>query len=169
MSTSRKIALTGVFLLGLFDIAVGIVRVVTVANVSYVDQSWGEEPAVEWILTETSVAIIVACLPICPPIFRKALPVNMRSFHKNSNNSSQHNKKGYYQSREDHFQLVGNLSMGKNTAITKGSLKRSPSNSDVDAISDHNLQDIQDSESGHVHVKQGFSVERQEAAREPWV
>ncbi|KAL9078854.1 MAG: hypothetical protein Q9157_002224 [Trypethelium eluteriae] len=159
MSTSRKIALTGVFLLGLFDIAVGIVRVVTVVNVSYVDQSWGEEPAVEWILTETGVAIVVACLPICPPIFRKALPASMRSFHKHSNNSFQGNKKGYYQSQEDHFQLVGNLSGGKNTAFAKGPVGRSTSESEGDANSDGVVQGTGDPEMGRVRVQQTFAVE----------
>ena len=150
MSTSRKLALTGVFLLGLFDIIVGIVRVITVESVSYKDQSYDEEPSVEWIRAETSIAIIVACLPICPSILRKALPRSMRSFHKRSRDSSK-DRREIHPSHDDQLQLVESAWPHTSKVSTSGLNGSARSDSDVEALSNGALS-LQKPDDNVVHV-----------------
>ncbi len=79
MPRSNKIAVTLIFGLGIFDIGVGIGRLVTVLQVQEADFTWTEVPALEWLAIEPSIAIIVACLCVCKPLLDKLLP---KGWHK---------------------------------------------------------------------------------------
>ena len=91
---SGKLALTSIFGLGIFDIGVGVARLVTVLQVDEKDPTWSEVPALQWLAIEPSIAIIVACLIVCRPLMEKLRPSN---WWRNP-------KRG--QSRDDHIMLV---------------------------------------------------------------
>lgn len=75
---SSKIALTFIFGLGIFDIGVGIGRLVTVLQVDIKDPTWTEVPALSWLAVEPSIAILVACLCVCRPLLEFLLPRRFR-------------------------------------------------------------------------------------------
>ena len=53
------------------DIAISIVRITTVVNVDLADITYTDYPSQIWSLVEVSVAIIVACLPVCRTIIER--------------------------------------------------------------------------------------------------
>ena len=75
MPRSNKIALTVIFGLGIFNIGVGVARLVTILQVQEQDITWTEVLALEWLGIEPSVAIIVACLCVCRPLMEKFFPL----------------------------------------------------------------------------------------------
>ena len=77
MPKFNKIALTGVFALGLVDIAIGVARVISVIQIDLDDPTWSEVEAIEWILIEPSVAITCISLPICRPLLQKLFPARL--------------------------------------------------------------------------------------------
>lgn len=87
----RKIALTLLFALGIFDIIVGIVRVVTITRVDFVDFTYSEVPALQWLLVEPAVAILCASLPTIRPlvetVFSEAFFSRLRSLTRRSRSS----------------------------------------------------------------------------------
>lgn len=98
---SSKIALTLIFGLGIFDIGVGIGRLVTVLQVDEKDFTWTEVPALEWLAIEPSIAIIiVACLCVCRPLLEQLLPNRWRQTLASSSRSK----------RDDHIKLVSGKS-----------------------------------------------------------
>lgn len=90
---SNKVALTCIFGLGIFDIGVGVGRVITVLQVDPNDFTWTEVPALQWLAIEPSIAIIVACLCVCRPLLEKVLPRSWRRLPSG-------------RSGEDHIKLV---------------------------------------------------------------
>lgn len=86
MSTRQKVAISGTFLLGALVVVSGIVRTVfsfRAAKTPQYDATYYAAPAVYWSLTETSLAVVSACLPTLLPIFRgfslKSLLHSLRS------------------------------------------------------------------------------------------
>ncbi|KAL9039470.1 MAG: hypothetical protein Q9180_002510, partial [Flavoplaca navasiana] len=78
MPRSNKVALTCIFGLGIFDIGVGVGRVITILQVDPQDFTWTQVPALQWLAIEPSIAIIVACLCVCRPLLEKILPKRRR-------------------------------------------------------------------------------------------
>ena len=78
MPRSNKVALTLIFGLGIFDIGVGIGRVVTILQVNEEDFTWTQVPALQWLAIEPSIAIVVACMCVCRPLLEKLLPTSWR-------------------------------------------------------------------------------------------
>lgn len=74
MPRSSKVAISLIFGLGIFDIGVGVGRLVTVLQVKEQDFTWTETPALEWLAIEPSIAILVACLCVCRPLMEKLWP-----------------------------------------------------------------------------------------------
>jgi hypothetical protein len=60
----HKIALSGVFLLGVFVVVAAIVRVVVISRLAIVDITWEFVDAALWTAAEPSVAVTSASLPI---------------------------------------------------------------------------------------------------------
>ncbi|KAI4266652.1 MAG: hypothetical protein L6R38_008621 [Xanthoria sp. 2 TBL-2021] len=78
MPRSNKVALTCIFGLGIFDIGVGVGRMITILQVDPQDFTWTQVPALQWLAIEPSIAIIVACLCVCRPLLEKILPKRCR-------------------------------------------------------------------------------------------
>ena len=99
MLRSSKIAISLVFGLGIFDIGVGIGRLVTVLQVKEDDFTWTEVPALELLAIEPSIAITVACLCVCRPLMDNLLPKSWR-------HTFSPKKKSGNLPREDYIKLV---------------------------------------------------------------
>jgi len=78
MPRTSKIAITLIFGLGIFDIGVGVGRLVTVLQVDEQDFTWSEAPALQWLTIEPSIAIVVACLCVCRPLMENLWPRRWR-------------------------------------------------------------------------------------------
>jgi hypothetical protein len=78
MPRRHKIALTLIFGLGILTITSGIVRVITILQVSASDPTWTEIHALQWLAIEPSIAIVVTCMPVCRPLLEKLMPKNLR-------------------------------------------------------------------------------------------
>lgn len=77
MPRSNRVALTCIFGLGIFDIGVGVGRVITILQVDE-DFTWSQTPALQWLAIEPSIAIVVSCLCVCRPLLEKLLPKSWR-------------------------------------------------------------------------------------------
>lgn len=95
MPRSNKVALTCIFGLGIFDIGVGVGRVITILQVDENDFTWSEVPALEWLAVEPSIAIVVSCMCVCRPLLERHLPKRWRL------------TTGSGRAGEDHIKLVG--------------------------------------------------------------
>ncbi|KAK0507627.1 hypothetical protein JMJ35_010150 [Cladonia borealis] len=73
MPLATKAGLSMIFALGIFDIAISIVRITTVVNVDLTDVTYTDSSSQIWSLVEISVAIIVACLPVCRTVIERAI------------------------------------------------------------------------------------------------
>lgn len=97
MPRSNKVALTCIFGLGIFDIGVGVGRVITILQVDK-DFTWSEAPALQWLAIEPSIAIVVSCMCVCRPLLERLLPKSWRLTSSSG------------RSGEDHIRLVGGKS-----------------------------------------------------------
>ncbi|KAL8854181.1 MAG: hypothetical protein Q9198_010935, partial [Flavoplaca austrocitrina] len=70
MEQSKKIAVTGVFLLGSFVCVASAIRFYYLEQIDRWDPTWGNVNSLIWTNIEPSVGIICACLPIMAPILR---------------------------------------------------------------------------------------------------
>jgi len=70
---SKKLTLTGIFLLGSFVVVVSIIRATYVSAVSLTDGSWADSYSAMWSVVETCLAIVAACLPVLRPVFNKVM------------------------------------------------------------------------------------------------
>jgi len=75
LSTRRKIAITGVFLVGSFVVVTGIIRIVRYAKNDVTSNFIGD---VLWVNIHTGTAIISASLPTLRPLFTQAWGLYMR-------------------------------------------------------------------------------------------
>lgn len=71
VSRSRKLALSGVFLLGAFVCGISLYRISTLPLIDPNDITWSNTFAGVWTAIEGSVGVIVACLPSLMPIWRR--------------------------------------------------------------------------------------------------
>lgn len=140
MPRSNKVAVSFIFGLGIFDIGVGVARLVTVLQVDEQDISWTEVPALEWLAIEPSIAITVACMCVCRPLLEKYL---VRSWRQTFTGRRQ----GY----DDHIQLVSSkhVTVGSTADTTKVS-----SAGDITA-SQEAPEELQN---GTVHVRRDIIV-----------
>ncbi|KAL9602097.1 MAG: hypothetical protein Q9219_002093 [cf. Caloplaca sp. 3 TL-2023] len=74
MRLSTKLALSTIFALGIFDIIVSIIRITYVTEVNFEDVTAEDYRAQVWTVVEISVAIILACLPLCRVVVQHFLP-----------------------------------------------------------------------------------------------
>ena len=65
---TQKISLTLLFSLGMLDIIVAIIRVVTVININFSDLTYSGVDAAVWSSAEPTIAITVACGMCCKPV-----------------------------------------------------------------------------------------------------
>jgi len=89
---SSKVAPSLIFELGILDIGAGIGRLVTISQVDEKDPAWSEVPALQWLATEPSIAIIVACLMVCRPLMEKLGPASWRQSSRKSHVNKDHIK-----------------------------------------------------------------------------
>ncbi|KAL9097922.1 MAG: hypothetical protein Q9165_000248 [Trypethelium subeluteriae] len=91
MSVKRKLAVSGVFALGLVDISAAIARAVEISKLSERNITETIVAAEIWTYTEVGIAIIVACLPPCGVFFHKRrqqrTPQSSHSFKLSSRSS----------------------------------------------------------------------------------
>ena len=62
------------------DIIVSIVRITQVVHVNLSDVTYADYPAQIWTVVEVSVAIIIACLPVCRTVIERFLRLSLRLF-----------------------------------------------------------------------------------------
>ncbi|KAM0332420.1 hypothetical protein ACHAQA_002700 [Verticillium albo-atrum] len=81
LSTIHKLAITGIFSLGIFVTAISIVRLVNILDVDLTspDVTWNFVGAIVWTNTEANCAIIACCLPSLRPILNLALRGTIKS------------------------------------------------------------------------------------------
>lgn len=139
MPRRNKIAITCIFGLGIFDIGVGVARLVTVLQVDEEDFTWTQVPALIWLSIEPSIAIIVACLCVCRPLMEELLPKRWRRSFRSTSRLG-----------EDHIKLVG----GKNgTAHSSGAVGNF-----TGAGSTGSQNDPEEVANGAVHVRKDIIV-----------
>ncbi|KAL8659359.1 MAG: hypothetical protein Q9226_000479 [Calogaya cf. arnoldii] len=91
LNRSKKIAVSGVFLLGSFVCVASIVRFYYLEQISRNDPTWGNVNSGIWTTVESSIGIISACLPIMAPILRTkvvAVATSVFCFKKSSQTSN---------------------------------------------------------------------------------
>lgn len=71
VSRSKKLALSGVFVLGAFVCTIALYRISTLPLINPNDITWSNTFAGLWTAIEGSVGVIVACLPSLMPIWRR--------------------------------------------------------------------------------------------------
>lgn len=75
MSTTHKIGISGMFLLGALTVGAGIAKlvvwnkIVQELDVGFLDISYRNTPMVYWAMIESSLGIVGACLPMFRPLF----------------------------------------------------------------------------------------------------
>ncbi|PYH70164.1 uncharacterized protein BO88DRAFT_480337 [Aspergillus vadensis CBS 113365] len=74
MSTGTKVALYGIFGVGLFISAITIIRIHVLTTVDFTDLSYSMIWAAFWSVTEPALAITNACVPMMRPVFKAAFP-----------------------------------------------------------------------------------------------
>ncbi|EAL84358.1 hypothetical protein KXW98_008582 [Aspergillus fumigatus] len=74
MSTATKLALYGIFGLGLFISAITIIRIRVLTTVDFFDLPYSMIWAAFWSVTEPALANLNACVPMLRPVFKAAFP-----------------------------------------------------------------------------------------------
>ena len=143
MPRSSKIAISLIFSLGIFDIGVGVGRLITVLKVDERDFTWTEVPALEWIAVEPSIGILVACLCVCRPLMEKLWP--KRWMHAFSS------RKSGKTTGEDHIHLVN----GQNGIIHGSTRVVIGTGVDSNLVSE---VDFEEPQKNAVHVRKDVSV-----------
>lgn len=69
----HRLSLCGVFALGILDIIVSIVRVVSTLKIDFEDFTWSGVSAIEWALVEPGIAILVASSLVLRPVVDKLI------------------------------------------------------------------------------------------------
>ncbi|KAL8713855.1 MAG: hypothetical protein Q9220_002000 [cf. Caloplaca sp. 1 TL-2023] len=88
MRLATKVALSTIFAIGIFDIIVSIIRITYVTRVDFSDVTYEDYNAQIWTVVEISVAIIIACLPLCRVVIEHCFPV--RLFSSSARKQQQH-------------------------------------------------------------------------------
>lgn len=143
MPRSNKIALTCIFGLGIFDIGVGIGRVVTILQVQPADFTWTEAPALQWLAIEPSIAIVVSCMCVCRPLLDRYLPQRWRL------------ASGSARSGDDHAQLVG----AKPHVVQYDTEIRAGSDLDSTLVSQTELEERPPAKGGGIQVRRDVVVD----------
>ncbi|RAL14713.1 uncharacterized protein BO97DRAFT_441673 [Aspergillus homomorphus CBS 101889] len=73
-STATKLALYGIFGLGLFISAITIIRIRVLTTVNFADLPYSMIWAAFWSVAEPALAILNACVPMMRPVFKAAFP-----------------------------------------------------------------------------------------------
>ncbi|CRK13331.1 Satratoxin biosynthesis SC1 cluster protein 4 like [Verticillium longisporum] len=81
LSAVHRVALTGIFSLGIFVTVISVVRLVNILDVDLAspDVTWNFVGAVVWTNTEANGAIVACCLPSLRPVLSLALRGTVRS------------------------------------------------------------------------------------------
>ncbi|KAF7173264.1 hypothetical protein CNMCM5623_005491 [Aspergillus felis] len=74
MSTATKLALYGIFGMGLFISAITIIRIRVLTTVDFLDLPYSMIWAAFWSVTEPALANLNACVPMLRPVFKAAFP-----------------------------------------------------------------------------------------------
>ncbi|RAK96806.1 uncharacterized protein BO80DRAFT_216639 [Aspergillus ibericus CBS 121593] len=74
MSTATKMALYGIFGVGLFISAITVIRIHVLTTVDFNDLPYSMIWAAFWSVTEPALAISNACVPMMRPVFKAAFP-----------------------------------------------------------------------------------------------
>ncbi|CAN8095580.1 unnamed protein product [Discula destructiva] len=73
LAAYKKITLMFTFGIGFFVCVVSVVKVALLAHVNFADVTWSIQNALILSILETSLAIIVACIPVLRPLFKNSL------------------------------------------------------------------------------------------------
>ncbi|KAI9038409.1 uncharacterized protein KD926_010826 [Aspergillus affinis] len=74
MSTATKVALYGIFCLGLFISAITIIRIRVLTTVNFLDLPYSMIWAAFWSVAEPALAITNSCVPMMRPVVKAAFP-----------------------------------------------------------------------------------------------
>lgn len=86
----RKVAVTGVFLLGSFAVIGSIVRVPLYHELDLVDVSWAAINPGTWLNVELAIGIVSACLPLLRPLFTRKFRSRLLSRFSRSGTDGSH-------------------------------------------------------------------------------
>jgi hypothetical protein len=133
LSTVHKLAICGIFTLGIFVTVISIVRLVNILNVDLAspDVTWNFIGAVIWTNTEANCAIIACCLPSLKPILSLALRGTIKSTvgteeGKLSGTASTHNQRRKSTSRLAQASYGGSEPNNTNSRKTLGIVDERP-------------------------------------------
>ncbi|KAI9708953.1 MAG: hypothetical protein M1820_003647 [Bogoriella megaspora] len=124
----RKYAVASIFAAGLFACITSIMRlVVGIATLNSMDLTYLVLPVALWAMAEVAAALLVACLPVMPRLFRRSIDKPTKGSSKyNSGSQSRVNKSQdrYYEMSDDEVQLHGlpstHLSVDTQTQVRGG-------------------------------------------------
>ncbi|KAI9876590.1 MAG: hypothetical protein M1830_006168 [Pleopsidium flavum] len=80
MATSRKVQVTGIFMLGGFTTLASIIRLFSLDKVSFTDASWADVGGNLWSTVELCMGIVSACLPTLGPIGKVFFPKRQKKY-----------------------------------------------------------------------------------------
>ncbi|KAL8751868.1 MAG: hypothetical protein Q9199_006134, partial [Rusavskia elegans] len=79
MQRRRKIAISGIFILGSFAVIGSIIRVPLLHQLNVADASYTTTSSGLWLNVEISIGIVSSCLPLLRPLGARAVPSQIRS------------------------------------------------------------------------------------------
>ncbi|KAL8787211.1 MAG: hypothetical protein Q9213_002322 [Squamulea squamosa] len=125
MQTRKKIAITGIFILGSFAALGSIIRVPFLHQLNLNDASYSTVNTGVWLNVEIAIGILSASLPLMRPLFSRAFPSQLRS--------------RWSRSRTNGSQRLKDLeASGKNSGSRSGKMSASGSGHDK-ALSDSGI------------------------------
>ncbi|TAQ89247.1 hypothetical protein B7494_g2458 [Chlorociboria aeruginascens] len=106
LGLGQKLALSGVFALGIIDIVISILRIVELLRIDFEgDVSFTLIYTSIWSITEPSIAIVVGCAPILRPLLEKLIPVRLLRSRSGTKPSKPSASDKYGRLTEEHIEL----------------------------------------------------------------
>ncbi|ERF70232.1 hypothetical protein EPUS_00420 [Endocarpon pusillum Z07020] len=122
MSTRKKRALSGVFLLGGFVCISSLLRIVSLRDIDNNDITYTLVTTGVWTSTETPLAIVCACLPTLPAYFKswhQKMSLNRSKGTEDASSRRSLRTQQPQQWTEDHEELGGNITPLSNLSLGK--------------------------------------------------
>lgn len=153
---SNKIALTGVFALGILDIVVGILRIITIVQLNLEDPTWSEAAPLYWVITEPSISIMVVSLPICRPLYEQLYQWTVRRCIRPCNTSHKTSEKhgSAHDNPENRLEILSGALYSRSVyATASGSLLEAGRNISLGTVADERHQNsLTESEEGRQNM-----------------
>ncbi|KAL8671650.1 MAG: hypothetical protein Q9168_003856 [Polycauliona sp. 1 TL-2023] len=129
MKRSKKVAVSGVFLLGSFVCVASMIRFYYLEQINRDDPTWGNVNSTIWTTIESSVGIISACLPVMAPFLRTKVAAVATSIFRSKKSLPSSETFNGHGVTDAHKEKRGFLRLGRAKPTDAGSSK---TGSDVD-------------------------------------